>query len=186
MLAKLNYLNAHNFPIFQPILMILVSKCTVHRALSNKTYLLLGLLSPLTKSLYVITVLIPRNLVQPLYILYLQAGLNHMSKKHMIADVVAIIGKSTVYSRTYTVKPALSGHSKRRQPGRVAQSVPCLATDASLTADPGVSSSILAQSHTLVEIDHEIISMFILLPSAKSFKKGCCQLQAKVCARSTG
>ena len=26
----------------------------------------------------------------------------------------------------------------------------------------------------------------ILLPSAESFKKGCCQLQAKVCARSTG
>ena len=33
--------------------------------------------------------------------------------------------------------------------------------------------------------DHEIISTVILLPSAESFKKGC-QLQAKVCARSTG
>ena len=41
-------------------------------------------------------------------------------------------------------------------------------------------------SHTFVEIDHEIISTVILLPSAESFKKGCCQLQAKVCARSTG
>ena len=40
-------------------------------------------------------------------------------------------------------------------PGRVAQSVMCLAI---------------------------IISTFILLPSAESFKKGCCQLQAKVCA----
>ena len=37
-----------------------------------------------------------------------------------------------------------------------------------------------------VEIDHEIISTLILLPSAESFKKGCCQLQAKVCVRSTG
>ena len=70
--------------------------------------------------------------------------------------------------------------------GRVAQLVTCLATDASLTADPGVASSILARSHTFEEIDHEIISMVILLPSAESFKKGCCQLQAKVCARSTG
>ena len=59
-------------------------------------------------------------------------------------------------------------------------------TDASLTADPGVASSIPARSHTVVEIDHEIISTVILLPSAESFKKGCCQLQAKVCARSTG
>ena len=71
-------------------------------------------------------------------------------------------------------------------PGRVAQSVTCLATDASLTADPGVASSIPARSHTFVEIDHEIISTVILLPSAELFKKGCCQLQAKVCARSTG
>ena len=71
-------------------------------------------------------------------------------------------------------------------PRRVAQSVTCLATDASLTADPGVASSIPARSHTFVEIDHEIISTVILLPSAESFKKGCCQLQAKVCARSTG
>ena len=70
--------------------------------------------------------------------------------------------------------------------GRVAQSVTCLATDASLTADPGVASSIPARSHTFVEIDHEIISTVILLPSPESFKKGCCQLQAKVCAQSTG
>ena len=71
-------------------------------------------------------------------------------------------------------------------PGRVAQSVICLATDASLIADPGVASSIPARSHTFVEIDHEIISMVILLPSAELFEKGSCQLQAKVCARSTG
>ena len=61
----------------------------------------------------------------------------------------------------------------------------CLFTDAYLTAVPGVASTILAWSHTFVEIDHEIISMVILLPSAESFKKGC-QLQAKGCARSTG
>ena len=71
-------------------------------------------------------------------------------------------------------------------PGCVAQSVTCLATGASLTADPGVASSIPAPSHTFVEIDHEIISTVILLPSAESFKKDCCQLQGKVCARSTG
>ena len=71
-------------------------------------------------------------------------------------------------------------------PGRIAQSVTCLATDACLTADPGVTSLIPARSHTFVEIDHEIISTVILLPSADSFKKGCCQLQAKVCAQITG
>ena len=56
-------------------------------------------------------------------------------------------------------------------PGHVAQSVTCLATDASLTADTGVASSIPARSHTFVEIDHEIISKVILLPSTESFKK---------------
>ena len=47
-----------------------------------------------------------------------------------------------------------------------------------------VASLIPARSHTFVEIDHEIISTVILLPSssAESFKKGCCQLQAKVSA----
>ena len=39
-----------------------------------------------------------------------------------------------------------------RRPGPVSQSV------VSPTADPGVASLIPAQSHSLVEIDHEIIS----------------------------
>ena len=47
-------------------------------------------------------------------------------------------------------------------PGRVAQSVMCL------TADPGVSASIPARSHTFAEIDQEIISMAIFLPSTDS------------------
>ena len=47
MSAILNSLNAHNFLFFQPILMKLVSKFKVYRALSDKTYFLLGLLSPL-------------------------------------------------------------------------------------------------------------------------------------------
>ena len=72
------------------------------------------------------------------------------------------------------------------QPGRVEQSVTCLATDASLTAYPGVASTIPGRSHTFVELDYEIISMAILLPSAEAFKKDCCQLQAKVCAKRTG
>ena len=38
------------------------------------------------------------------------------------------------------------------------QSVTCLATDACLTSDPGVPSSIAARSNTFMEIDHEIIS----------------------------
>ena len=53
-------------------------------------------------------------------------------------------------------------------------------TGPSLTADPGVDSLIPARSHTLVGIDHEIISTVILPPSTESFKKGCCQLQVKV------
>ena len=69
---------------------------------------------------------------------------------------------------------------------QIAQSVTCLATDACLTADPGVASLIPARCHTFVEIDHEIISTVILLPSADLFKKGCYQLQAKVCAQITG
>ena len=46
--------------------------------------------------------------------------------------------------------------------GHVAQSVMCL------TADTGVVNSIPALSHIYVAIDHQIISMAILLPSADS------------------
>ena len=72
-----------------------------------------------------------------------------------------------------------SAYNLYKQTGPLTQSVTCLATDASLTADPGVASSIPARSHTFVEIEYEITSMVILLPSAESFKKDCCQIQAK-------
>ena len=52
-------------------------------------------------------------------------------------------------------------------PACTVQSVTCLATDARSRDgefDP-------ARSHTFVEIDHEINSTVILLPSAESFKK---------------
>ena len=50
-----------------------------------------------------------------------------------------------------------------KQPlGRVAHSLTCL------TADPGIASSIHAWSRTFMEINHEIISTVILLPSADS------------------
>ena len=64
--------------------------------------------------------------------------------------------------------PGISSNTLNKQisPGRIAQSVMCLATDASLTSDPGVASSIPARSHTVVEIDNEIISTGILFPSA--------------------
>ena len=53
-------------------------------------------------------------------------------------------------------------------------------------AHPALTSSIPAWSKTFVEIDHGIISTVILLPSVESIKKGFCQLEMKVCARSTG
>ena len=101
---------------------------------------------------------------------------------------LSLLGKSTscLFACWVIFRAFLSSADFFHLPGRVAQSVTCLATDACLTADPGVASSIPGRSHTLVEIDHEIISTVILLPSAGSFKKGCCQLQAKVCAQITG
>ena len=62
-------------------------------------------------------------------------------------------------------------------PGTIVQSV------ASQTSDPGVGSLIPAQPHSFVGIDHEI---FLSPFSFRWFKKGCCQLQVKVCAWGTG
>ena len=102
------------------------------------------------------------------------------SRFDLVIDIFSSEGFVGIYP-----KYIISIHQMAK-PGRVAQSVTCLATDACLTADPGVASSIPARYHTFVEIDHEIISTVIPLPSADLFKKGCCQLQAKVCAHITG
>ena len=56
-------------------------------------------------------------------------------------------------------------------PGLVAHPITCLVSDACLTADPGVASSIQARSHTVLKIDHENFSTVILLPSLELFKK---------------
>ena len=79
---------------------------------------------------------------------------------HVLADSTGIL------------KPKRHNPTPSQSPGRAAQSVTCLATDACLTAIPGVASSIPARFYTFVEIDREIISTVILLPSADSFKKG--------------
>ena len=55
-----------------------------------------------------------------------------------------------------------------KRAGRVVQQVTCLTADMYLTADPVVASLIPAWSHTFQDIDHEIISMAILLPSTDS------------------
>ena len=87
----------------------------------------------------------------------------------MLSLVVALF----IFKRRKNTHSEVKFYLTLLSPGRVAQSVTCPATDASLTANPGVASSIPARSHTFVELDHEIISTVILLPSAESFKKGC-------------
>ena len=59
-----------------------------------------------------------------------------------------------------------SGHHNTNQilRDRIVQLVMCLATDASLTADPVVASSISARSHTFVEMYYEIILGSFSLP----------------------
>ena len=52
------------------------------------------------------------------------------------------------------------------QGARLRSSVSNVSDCRCMSADPGVVSLIPTQSHTLVEIDHEIISTVILLPSA--------------------
>ena len=50
MLAILNSLNAHNYPILQPIMLILVSKCMVHGVFLIKHTYHLGCCPPFKRS----------------------------------------------------------------------------------------------------------------------------------------
>ena len=54
------------------------------------------------------------------------------------------------------------------KPSCVAQSVTCLSIDTCLAVDQRIASSIPAWYHTFVEIDHDIISTAIFLPSVDS------------------
>ena len=68
----------------------------------------------------------------------------------------------------------------RFKPGSVAQLVKVMRR----TADPGVASSILGQSHTFMEIDHETISSGVLL---LLIQKGLVLFTSEIiCAQSTG
>ena len=68
----------------------------------------------------------------------------------------------------------LGEHSKAL--GNVAQLVTCLAACRSRGRE----------FDTIVKIDHELISTVFLLPSAESFKRGCCHLQGKLYPRGAG
>ena len=98
MLAILNSLNAHNFPIFQRILMILVSKLMVYRALSNKTYLLLGLLFPLRVRLVPLNIL--KHMGQYQLLSVLAARLSPLNIDHSCNLPVEICGIN--YTEKYT------------------------------------------------------------------------------------
>ena len=111
-----------------------------------------------------------------------------LSKKRLTKALISLRGCAGLSAPLLFANPEaqISCLNNEKQMGLAGGFNLKIATDACLTADPGVASSIPARSHTFVEIDHEIISTVILLPSADSFKKGCCQLQAKVCAQITG
>ena len=67
------------------------------------------------------------------------------------------------------------------EPERIVHLVTCLPTDVCLAADQGVASS----NRPSPILSWRLI-MKSFLPSFSSLLKDCCQLQAKVCAQSTG
>ena len=65
----------------------------------------------------------------------------------------AIVGVVNAFMHRMSFYKKHEPRGDATQPGCAAQSVTCLATDACLTADPGVASSIPVWSHTFVEMD---------------------------------
>ena len=56
-------------------------------------------------------------------------------------------------------------------------------------ADQSTHPHSLIRTFGICNLEYKIVKLAqgkISIPSAESFKKDCCQLQAKVCARSTG
>ena len=86
-----------------------------------------------------------------MYAIVVQCGSGHINPAVHTQALGQSINLDSAFSLGYyCLNSAFSGPMRRL--GLVAQSVTCLETDASLTADPGVASLILARSHTFVEI----------------------------------
>ena len=77
-----------------------------------------------------------------------------------------------VVSLSKTLYPLLSTGSNHED-GKRSQH------DEKMLTETKIIKTNISWSHAFVEIDQEINFMVILLPSTESFKKGCCQLQAK-------
>ena len=65
-----------------------------------------------------------------------------------VVSLVCRAHEGQLSAALYSIKPTQLVSLKYLIPGRVAQSVKCLATNTSLIADPGFQSLILARSHT--------------------------------------
>ena len=117
---------------------------------------------------------------------------NQQRKHHQQKRLKYIDVDIELFGRLHVVSPDLKNNNKQKFYKYKMTNVPLIfanndiATNMCVTADPGVTSLNLTLYHTFVVIDNEIILAVILLPSAESFKKGFCQLQTYVCARSTG
>ena len=77
--------------------------------------------------------------------------INKDTKAQQRPKVVSLVCRAhegQLSAAPYNIKPTQLVSIKYLIPGRVAQSVTCLATDASLIADPGVPSLIPGRSHT--------------------------------------
>ena len=91
MSAILNSLNAHNFLIFQPILMKLVSKFIVYKAFSDKTYLLLGLRSPSYQTAMIMSRL-STAILRDFYLTFYLPKLKQLTNTQVLSQFAVLCG----------------------------------------------------------------------------------------------
>ena len=95
--------------------------------------------------------------------------------KHMIIFLSISLNIYVLDALKNHINEMVLGMHTTYAPGRVEQSLMCL------TADPGVKSLILAQSHTFGEIGHEIISTSFSVTSESMCRKYWLLAQEKKC-----
>ena len=100
------------------------------------------------------------------------------------ADLSFKILNSGIILTSFTNAKIFSLYHLEIKPGRKVQSVMCLAAATCLTADPGVVS--WSRPGPYFRWDWSWNNFYDHSPSFHWFKKGFCQLQANVCAWSTG
>ena len=110
------------------------------------------------------------------------SAIQHLGEKKVLGAFPTDQAKTFAYSCSYTIHTSYKNGMLGQKGGGCQNAQKQIYYKQIIQEDPWA----LDRSPESLSRGEDVYHKIILLPSADSFKKGCCQLQAKACARITG